>query len=344
MLMPRTLQRVSRSAAGETVLAFAAGILLLVLFLAVAGFPVAPALTALWDGAFGSWYAFTSAVLVRATPLIILGLAFGLGAKGGTLNIGMEGQFAVGAIAATWAAVHAGSLPSVAAILVTLAAGTAGGTVWVAVPALLRARFGITEVISTLMLTFVGYAAVSYAVTGPLQEPSRTYPQSASIPANSMLPHLWPGTRLHAGFVIAALLALFCSILLTKTRWGLALRATGVAPRTAAIVGRLDTTGIAAISLLASGAMAGLGGAVDITGVSYALYQNLSPGYGYTAIAVALLGRLNPALIFYNGILFGALEAGAAAMQRDAGIPAVAVQVVEGVIVIVLLLAARRVK
>ncbi len=322
----------------EALGAFALGVALLALFLMLAGFDVAASLGALWRGAFGSWYDFTSATLVRATPLIILGLAFTLAAKAGMLNIGMEGQFAGGAIGATWAGLHVGHAPAIVAIGATLGCAVVGGMLFIAIPAFFRARFGISEVISTLLLNFVGAAVISYAVTGPLQEPSRIYPQSSLIEPAARLPHLAHGSRLHAGFILAALLAALLSLLLSRTVWGFRIRAVGASPRAALISGRIRVTSVGAIALLCSGALAGLGGGVEVSGVSYALYQNLSPGYGFTAIAVALLGRLSPPLVFLAGILFGALEAGAAAMQRDAGVPAVAVQVVEAVVIIVMLL------
>ncbi len=322
--------------------AFVVGIALLALFLLVAGFDVAASLTALWHGAFGSWYEFTSATLVRATPLIILGLAFTLGAKAGMLNIGMEGQFAAGAIGATWAGLQIGNAPPLIGVAITLVAAGLAGAVFVSIPTLLRARFGITEVISTLLLNFVGAALVSWMVTGPLQEPTRSYPQSSAIGMAARLPHLGAGSRLHAGFLFAVFLALLLFILLNVTSWGFRIRAVGAGPRAAAIIGRMPVAGIGAWALLWSGALAGVGGGVEISGVSYALYQNLSPGYGFTAIAVALLGRLRPGLVLVSAILFGALEAGAAAMQRDAAVPAVAVQVVEAVVILVMLLSMRR--
>ena len=326
----------------QVVVAFALGVGLLALFLTLAGFNVADSLAALWGGAFGSWYDFTSATLVRATPLIILGLAFTLAAKAGLLNIGMEGQFAAGAIGATWAGLHLGGMGPPIAITGTLAAAAIAGTCFVAIPALFRARFGVSEVISTLLLNFVGVAAVSFAVTGPLQEPSKVYPQSALIGDAARLPHLGAGSRLHVGFLLAVAIAGLLTLLLSGSSWGFRIRAVGAGPRAALISGRMPVTAIGAMALLWSGALAGLGGGVEVSGVSYALYQNLSPGYGFTAIAVALLARLRPSLVLAAGILFGALEAGAAAMQRDAGVPAVAVQVVEAAVIVLVLLAARR--
>lgn len=339
--MITTLRRGDARELLQVTTAFGLGVALLALFLTIAGYHTGPALTALWDGAFGSWYNLTSAVLVRATPLILLGLAFTLGAKAGVLNIGMEGQFAAGAIGATWAGLHLGGMPAVIAVPMVLAAGTLAGAAWVLFPVILRGRFGVSEVISTLLLNFVAVSAVSYLVTGPLQEPSRTYPQSSMIAPAARLPHLFAGSRLHLGFAIAIVIAGFLQLLLTRTVWGFQIRAVGAGPRAALISGRMPVPAIAAAALLYSGALAGLGGGVEVSGVSYALYQNLSPGYGFTAIAVALLGRLRPPLVLVAGVLFGALEAGAAAMQRDAGIPAVAVLVVEAVVIVVMLLGGR---
>ncbi|MBK9549810.1 MAG: ABC transporter permease, partial [Gemmatimonadetes bacterium] len=230
--------------------AFALGLLLLALFLLVAGFDVPLALGALWRGAFGSWYAITSATLVRATPLILLGLAFTLGSRGGALNIGMEGQFALGAMAAAWAGTHVGGLPMVVALPIVLAAGMIGGIAWMAVPVLLKLRFGVTEVISTLLLNFVAEAAVSWAVSGPMQEPTHVYPQSAAIAASAQLPKLLPGARLHLGLVLAVLVAVGLMVLLRKTRWGFELRAVGAGPRAAEVSGGIRSGRLLAVALL----------------------------------------------------------------------------------------------
>lgn len=322
--------------------AFALGVLLLLLFLALAGFDPGAGLTALWRGAFGSRYAFLSATLVPAAPLLLLGLAFALGARAGALNIGMEGQFAMGAIGATWIGLGVGGWPAAVAVPAVLLGGLVAGACWMVVPVVLRLRFGVTEVISTLLLNFVAEAAVSWAVTGPLQEASGSYPQSDPIALSARLPRLLPPDRVHLGFLIALAVAGALWLILARHRHGFIWRAVGASPRAATVTGRLPVERITATVLLMSGALAGLGGAIEVSGVSTALYQNLSPGYGFTAIAVALLGRLHPAGIVVAAILFGALQAGAGAMQRDAGIPAVAVQVVQAVVILAMLLATRR--
>jgi general nucleoside transport system permease protein len=318
--VPRRAWVIAGTAVGLGLAVLAAG-------LSLAGYDAGAALAALWTGAFGSWYAFTSATLVRAVPLILIGLGIALGFRAGVFNIGAEGQFYAGAIAATWVGLHVGAMPAALAISAVWSAALLAGACWVAVPVGLRMRYGVLEVISTLLLNFVAEALVSFVVQGPLQERQGIYPQSDPIALSARLPFI-PGTRLHVGLFFA------------RTRWGFKLRAVGAGPRAAEVSGRIDSRRVTAQALLASGAIAGLAGGVEVTGVSYALYQNLSPGYGFTAIAVALLARLHPLAVVAAGLLFGALEAGAGAMQRDAGVPAVAVSVVEAVALIVVVIAA----
>lgn len=330
--MPRTGRAVAAVAVALGLAALAGG-------LELAGYDAAAALGALWSGAFGSWYAFTSATLVRAVPLIVIGLGIALAFRAGAFNIGAEGQFYAGAIAATWIGLHAGGLPGPVAVAAVWCGAFLAGALWVAAPVWLRHRYGVLEVISTLLLNFVAEALVSLVVQGPLQESQGIYPQSDPIATSARLP-LLPGTRLHAGLVLALACTAALWYLFSRTLWGFELRAVGAGPRAAEISGRIDSRRVGATALLASGAIAGLAGGVEVSGVSYALFQNLSPGYGFTAIAVALLARLDPGGVVLAGILFGALEAGAGAMQRDAGVPAVAVSVVEAVVMLVIVGAA----
>lgn len=316
----------------------AIGFVVLAAGLSLGGYDPVLSLGALWRGAFGSWYAITSATLVRAVPLILLGLGVALAFRAGVFNIGADGQFYAGAIAAAWIGVRVAAWPSFAAIGAVLIAAVIAGILWIAIPVLLKIRFGVLEVISTLLLNFVAEAMVSYAVTGPMQETKGIYPQSDAIALVARLPGP-QGTRLHAGFLIALVLAILLWLLFTRTAWGFRLRAVGLGPLAAEVSGRIPTRRVVAMALFWSGALAGLGGGVEISGVTYALFQNLSPGYGFTAIAVALLARLHPLGVVLTGLLFGALEAGAQGMQREAGVPAVAVQVTEAVVILVIVLA-----
>lgn len=302
--------------------------------LAIGGFDVPLALHALWMGSFGSSYAVLSATLVRATPLLFVGLAVGLAFRAGVLNIGAEGQLLAGAAAATSLALAVPRLPQIVAVPAVLLCGMAAGAIWAGVAGWLKLRFGVLEVISTLMLNFIAVNLVSWLVRGPLQEPTRIYPQTSDIAATMHLPTLLAGHRLHAGFPIAVGIAVAVWWVLTRTAVGFRIRAVGAGAAAARSAGGIDPARTTLLVFLASGALAGLGGASEVTGVTYALYEGLSPGYGYSAIAVALLARLHPLFIVASAVLFGALEAGAAAMQRDASVPSVLAQVVEALIVL----------
>jgi ABC-type uncharacterized transport system permease subunit len=292
------------------------------------------AFSAIWNGAFGSWYAFLSGTLVRSTPLIIVGLAVARAFQAGVLNIGAEGQLLAGAAAATVAGLAMGSWSPWLSVPLELAAGVAAGAAWAAIAAILKNRFGVLEVISTLMLNFVAAFTVSYLVRGPLQEPTHTYPQTSTLQESARLPVLIAGQRLHLGFVAAVILAVAGWWFLRATAGGFRTRVVGAGAAAAASAGRVRVNRVVFRAFLASGALAGLGGAVQVTGVTYALYEGLSPGYGYTAIAVALLARLNPLGVVAAGIFFGALESGGAGMQRDAGVPAGFVGVIEALVIL----------
>jgi len=309
--------------------------------LRASGFEVGAAFDALVSGSLGSWYAIGSGTLVRATPLILTGLAVAVAFRAGVFNIGAEGQFLVGAAGGSAVALTFPALPSTLLIPGILIVGAVAGSLWAWVAAVLRARFHVLEVISTIMLNFIAVYLVSYLVRGPMQEPTHVYPQTAAIVAAARLPRLGTTTRLHVGFVIAVLACLVCWWVIDYTAGGFRLRTVGANPHAAHSAGQIDVTRVATRAFLASGALAGVAGAIEVCGATYALYENISPGYGYTAIAVALLARLNAAAVIATGIAFAALETGATAMQRDAGVPSVVVSVVEAGIILALVAADR---
>lgn len=296
-------------------------------------------LAAFWDGAFGSAFALWSATLVRATPLLLVGLGVALAFRAGVLNIGAEGQFILGATLASVAALALGSLPRALVVPLMAAAGLAGGALWAGIAAWLRRRYGVLEVISTIMLNFVAATVISWMVRGPLQEPTRVYPQSSTFADAARWPFLVPGQRLHLGFLVGVLAALGLWWFLARTAAGFRVRAVGRGARAASVAGGVDALRLSTRVFIVSGALAGLAGAAEVGGVTWALYEGISPGYGYTAIAVALLARLDPRWVIATAILFGALEAGGAAMQREAGIPSVVVQVVTACTLLGVLLA-----
>ena len=297
---------------------------------------VGQALDAFWRGSFGTASAFFSGTLVRAIPLTIVGTGIAVAFRAGAFNIGAEGQLLAGAVAATVVGLHA-SANSAISLVVALAVAALAGGAWASIAALLRSRFGVLEVISTIMLNFVAANGVSYLVRGPLQEPTRIYPQTESIALAARLPRLWTETRLHAGVFIAIAVCIVAWWVMARTAAGFRLRAVGASPTAARAAGRVNTERVVASALVVSGALAGLAGGVEVAGVTYALFENLSPGYGFSAIAVAVLARLHPLAVPIAALLFGGLETGALGMQRDAGIPSVIASAFEAVIILVVI-------
>ncbi len=280
------------------------------------------------------WLAFVLDMLVHATPLIITGLAVAIAFRAGIWNIGADGQFIAGATAAAWVGVSAAPEIGWLALVLALVAGSVAGGIWASVAAWLRSRFGVLEVISTIMLNFIATYGASYLVRGPLQEPTHVYPQTSSITNGAHMPILVSGTRLHWGFVIALVLAVVAWWVMKYSAVGFRIRASGVNPFAARSAGLIDVPKVTTIAFIVSGAIAGIAGAIEVSGVTFALYENISPGYGYTAIAVALLAGLNPLGVIGTGILFGALETAAGALQRDIGIPSTTASVVEAIVIL----------
>ena len=288
--------------------------------------------TAFWRGSVGTTSAFFSGTLVRAVPLALLGAGLCIAFRAGVFNIGGEGQLMIGAVATT----IVGLSPSLGPLHVVLAlvAGAAGGAAWAAIAAVLKRRFGVLEVISTIMLNFVAANLVAWLVRGPLQEPTGVYPQTELIAVPARLARLSPGSRLHVGLFLALAACVAAWWLLRETAAGFRIRAVGASPSAAAIVGRVDVPRVAARALIVSGALAGLAGGIEVTGVTYALYENLSPGYGFSAIAVAILAGLRPQLVPLSALLFAVLETGALGMQRDAGVPSAVASALEAVVIL----------
>lgn len=315
-------------------LALSATAVLAAVLLSLGGFSPITAARALIAGAFGGRDAFLSITLVRSVPLVLTGLAVALAFRAGVWNIGAEGQLYGGAIAAVWAGLTFGALPAPLLILVVLGCASLAGAAWAAIPAFMKLRLGVGEVITTILMNFVGINVAAYMVHGPLQEARGVFPQTEQIVEAARLPRMVPGTRLHLGFAIALLLAVGLAVFFRYSRAGFRLRAVGASGEAARISGKVDSRRVVLFAFLGSGALAGLAGGVEIAGVTYALYEGLSPGWGYTAIAVALLAGLDPLAVIVTGVLFGALAAGSGAMQRDAGIPLVWVGVIEALIIL----------
>jgi simple sugar transport system permease protein len=329
LLVERSAARALRGALGAV--AAAGGALLAAgAAMAALGLPAGEALRALAAGSLGGPAAWT-ATLLKTGPLLLTGLSVALAFRCGVWNIGAEGQLLAGALALTALATRVGpEAPAALLVPAALAGGAAAGAALGALAGVLRASRGVSEVISTILLNFIAIQAVAWAVQGPLQEAAGAYPQSDALPAAARLP-AWG--RVHAGVPLALAAAAGVAWLLFRTPLGFRLRAVGHSPVAARFAGiSPERHGVAALAI--AGALAGAAGAFEVAGVTGRLYQGLSPGYGYTAIAVALLARLHPLAVVPSALFFGALEAGAGAMQREAGIPSVATEVVQGIVIL----------
>ena len=285
----------------------------------------------------GAELALLTDSLVRSTPLIIAGLAVALAFRGGVFNIGAEGQLLVGAIAATAVSLAGQAALGRVTVVVALFAAAIAGALWAAIAAELRRRFHVLEIISTIMLNFIAIHLISFLVRGPLQEPTHIYPQTESLAAVARLPVLIPQTRLHLGFAVAIIIAAFLWWMFRRTAVGFRIRATGASPLAAQVAGKIDVRRTSFLVFLYSGALAGIAGGIEVTGVTFALYENLSPGYGYTAIAVALIAGLNPLGVVASGLFFGTLETGAIALQREFSVPSSLASVVEAAFILIAL-------
>ena len=272
--------------------------------------------------------------LVRSTPLILAGLAVAVAFRGGVFNIGAEGQLLMGAVAYAAVALAWGNIFGRFTVIIALLAAAAAGAVWAGIAAFLRKRFHVLEIISTIMLNFIAIHFVSFLVRGPLQEPTRIYPQTESLQTVARLPQLIPGTRLHFGFILALLTAGALAWMFARTAAGFRIRAVGASPTAARIAGKIKVERTSTFVFLLSGAIAGIAGGIEVGGVTFALYENLSPGYGYTAIAVALIAGLNPLGVVASGIFFGILETGAIALQREFAVPSSIASIVEAALIL----------
>jgi simple sugar transport system permease protein len=302
------------------------------LLLLATGHNVINAFTALIIGAFGSLHNISESLL-KTVPLLLCGLAVAVAFRAGLWNIGAEGQLLLGALAAAALAPMLQKTPPLLAIVMMLGGGALAGAAWGALPGWMKAHRHVQEVISTILFNFIAIELVRYAVHGPLQEAGGNFPQTSALPETMRLLRFLPPTRLHVGVIVALVAAVATSIFLVRTVAGYQLRALGANPVAARYAGmRIDHLTMLALTI--SGGIAGLAGAVEYSGVTFRLYENFSPGYGYTAIAVALMGKLNPLTIIGTAFMFGALEAGAGNMQRQANISAVVVEVMQGLVVL----------
>ena len=296
---------------------------------------------ALWDGAFGTSNAFAE-TLVKATPLLLVALGICISFRGDVINIGGEGQMIVGALLATWVGLTFTSLPGWLVITIALLAGFLGGAIWGGIPGFLKAYFRVNEILSTVMMNAVAVQLMNFLLRDAMIDPAQAeraskIPQTARLLEAFHLPRLVP-TRLHLGALIAVILAILVYILLWRTTLGYRIRAVGQNPNASRYAG-IKVPRYIVLSLLLSGAFAGLAGAVQVYGVNYRMITDGSAsGFtgnaGFNGIVTALFGQLHPIWSIPASILFGALLVGANSMQRVVQVPSALITSLNGLVVV----------
>jgi simple sugar transport system permease protein len=322
------------------VVATVAGLVVGLGLVAATGASIGEAIAAFWDGMLGSTFA-VGASINRAVALTLVGLGFILANRANLTNVGAEGQLAVGGMMATALALHgAERLPLGLATIWPLLGGALAGALWAGIAGALRVRRGTNEVISTLLLTFIALLMVYGSVQSEklLRQPmtsAATLPESLEIPARTKLPTLLadPSSPLHVGVVLAGLATVGVALALTKTAFGVRLRAVGLnelaARRAGVRAGRLIV-----VALLVAGGLGGLAGAIMIQGEQYILKSGFTSGYGFDGLVVGLLARGSALGVVAGALLFGFLRSGGLSMEISAGVPAAVVMIIQGLIVI----------
>jgi simple sugar transport system permease protein len=271
--------------------------------------------------------------LVTATPYILAGLAVAVGFRCGLFNIGVEGQLYLGAVFGTFVGYSLTGLPALIHVPLAMIAGALGGALWAAIPAVLKARVGAHEVITTIMLNYIALRLVTWLLSGPMQRSGSTNPISPFVAASAELPRLLPDpARFHIGFFIALLVAFGIWYLLFRTTVGFEIRTVGANGDAAKYAGMSVTRNLV-LAMCLSGGLAGLAGAIEVLGVNRTLTTGLSSGIGFDSIALALLGQSHPAGVVGAALLFGTLRAGATSMQAQAQIPVDIISVIQALVI-----------
>ena len=315
-----------------------AALLVCSLLIAAAHAPVLKAYAALFSGAFGSRLAVTE-TLTRATPIILTGLAAAVAFRARLWNIGAEGQFYAAAIAVAAVGSHELGVPPMVLIPLLLAVGALAGAALLAGPAVLKVRFGVDEVVTTLLLNFIVLLAVSMMIEGPMKDPlAFGWPQSVPIVDDALLPKVVPRSRLHLGFLVALVAAGAVALVNARSVFGFESRAVGLNAEAARFAG-MPVGGVLVRVGLLSGGLAGLAGALEVTGLEGYGTLDLSPAFGMTGIIEAMLAGLRPIAVVPTAIFVAGVFVGADAMGRAYGIPGFIADVILAVSLLAMLIA-----
>ena len=272
-------------------------------------------------------------IAVKATPLVMIGVGLALCYIANVWNIGAEGQFLIGAVCGSWIAVKTQGTDAGAWVLpAMLVAGAVGGALYALIPAICKVRFGASEILTSLMLVYVAELFLDYLVRGPWRDPNGfNFPTTAEFDPVATVPTLIEGSRLHLGAVIALIVVMIATVMLGRTIMGFEIRVVGAAPRAARFAG-FDSNRLVIITFLISGGLAGLAGIIEVAGPVGHLQPGISPGYGFTAIIVAFLGRLNPIGILIAGLFLALTFIGGEQAQIAMKVPLDLTKVFQGIL------------
>jgi general nucleoside transport system permease protein len=303
----------------------------------VMGFNPVQAYSAMFQGAFGNVSGFTQ-TLVKATPLLLVGLGVTIAFRGGVINIGGEGQILVGGLAATALAVGFPTVSGWVLLPACLLVATLAGAIWGGIPGVLKARMGVNEILSTVMMNAIALQLANYLLRGPMIDPDEIergtrIAQSALLPAQVWLPRLIPRTLLHSGAILAVILAILVYIFLWRTTTGYRIRAVGLNAIASRYAG-IKVPVYQALALILGGAFAGLAGGIEVVGIQHRMVEGMSGGYGFSGIVAALFGQLHPLGLIPASVLFGGLLVGGDRMQRAMQIPSAMIMALMGLVVL----------
>jgi ABC-type uncharacterized transport system permease subunit len=290
----------------------------------------------LFRGALGTRFNLLE-TCVKASPLIFTGLAVAFAFRAKFWNIGAEGQLLAGALMATWIGIYFTWVPNFLMLPLILVAGFLAGGAWAAVPALLKTRLRVDDVVSTLLLNYVMLHILGALLFGPLQQPGSSWPRSSEIMKAAMYPVLVARSRFHLGIPLALIAVFVLWFINTKTVFGYQSKAVGVNLR-AAHFGGIPTTAVMMKTALLSGGLAGLAGVGELCALQYRLILDISPGYGYSGIVIAMLGALHPVGVLFSALFFSVIIVGAQTMSRMTGVPSYIAEVVQGLALMVMLI------
>jgi general nucleoside transport system permease protein len=312
----------------SALLAFGVGAIMI----AISGISPWVAYKELIISAVGSEYALTE-TLVKMIPLLLAGLGMALAFRGKLFNIGAEGQIYMGALGAGAIGLFCGPISPWLGIALIMLAGFICGGIWAGIAGVLKERFGFNEIIVTLMMNYIAIGITSYLVGGPWRDPMATEPFTAKFAEGARLPVIWSGSTLHAGLIIGLVATLVLWWVIRQTVYGYQLTVTGLNAE-AARYGGVKTGSLIVLTMFISGGLAGLAGVSEIAGIQHRILEGFSPGYGYTAIAIAFLGRLHPIGVLLAAFFFAALVVGAEGMQIVTGVPVTIVLLIEGLVLL----------